>query len=92
MLLLISIINISHVCLYIGYIYLCGHVLLKDMRTIKFAHKQEGHSRRGAYERLQVSGNMQFMYTVTIGCDDYCKYVIFLDCGISCQLWKGMYA
>ncbi|XP_065889704.1 myotubularin-related protein 2-like [Dysidea avara] len=29
-------------------------ICCKDMRTIKFAHKQEGHSRRGAYERLQI--------------------------------------
>ena len=40
------------VCIHDFYMCMC---FLKDMRTIKFAHKQEGHSRRGAYERLQVS-------------------------------------
>ena len=27
---------------------------LQDMRTLRFAHKQETHSRRGMYDRLQI--------------------------------------
>ena len=35
---------------------MCHHVVyvVQDMRTLKFAHKQESHGRRGMYERLQV--------------------------------------
>ncbi|CAI8029271.1 Myotubularin-related protein 2 [Geodia barretti] len=29
-------------------------IFCKDMRTLKFAHKQETHGRRGMYERLQI--------------------------------------
>jgi len=29
-------------------------LLLQDIRTLRFAHKQETHSRRGMYDRLQI--------------------------------------
>ena len=30
------------------------HTHTQDMRTLRFAHKQETHSRRGMYDRLQI--------------------------------------
>ena len=29
-------------------------LIIQDMRTLRFAHKQETHGRRGMYDRLQV--------------------------------------
>lgn len=46
-------------------------VFCKDMRTLRFAHKQETHGRRGMYERLQIVafptsyGKNPFAYSFT---------------------------
>lgn len=64
------------------------------MRTLRFAHKQETHGRRGMYERLQVSAYVYLLFMcihtkiVFICIYMYMCAYTYTDSSLPYKLWK----